>query len=456
MKNKITDKYTPLASILVPLFKVLNGKKIPYCVTGNYKGLPEFTSHDVDIWVEDKRTVERILSKIAKNKGFKNHLIYRTSGGIVNILHRFEKDGSINFIRIDLVGECSWLWVFTLVPLEIRKKRKRLFKNFYVPNPPVESATKLLYTLIARGKIRDKYKEMIFTRRTHPIFFKILSQSLGRKPAEWLLKQIEKKNWCEIENKICWFRLHIIKQNVFNYFGIREVLILFKSIILYIEKYLRPRGIFIAFLGPDGCGKSTLCKRIPQILQEGFMPHGVKTFYWRPMLFPKIRKLLSYFRIKSISEDFTTTGAQDRKPDNYFASSIRFIYYWLDFVLGSLKFNSVRARGGIVLFDRYYHDFFVYPERFRLRLPGWLLKIFMPIIPHPDIIFYLDADPNLLISRKEEISLDELKRQIHSYRHLVSSIPNAYIIDANQYLDKVIEDVSRIVMNFMGQRLEEK
>lgn len=449
-------KDTPLSSILVPLFKTLNSRKITYCVNGNYKKLPYFTSHDVDIWTEDANLVRKILYKIARRKNFKIHLFYRTGDGLINIFHRVEEDGSVSFVRIDLGWKCGWRSVFTLVPMEMEKKGRRLFNKFYVSGYPIEAVSKLLYTLISRGKVRGKYKKMIFARRHYPLFFKILRLSLGERPARWLLKQIEKKNWDKIDEKVSWFRFHVIKQNIFNLFIVRGVLIFFKSVVLYIDKYLNPKGIFIVFLGPDGCGKTTLCSRIPEIMKEGFIPHGVKTFYWRPMLLPKMRKLLFPFRAKSSSKSATSAGPESRKIDNYFVSAVRFIYYWFDFVLGFFKFHFVRARGGIVLFDRYYHDFFVYPDRFRLKLSGRLLRMFLPLVPKPDLVFYLDVNTNLLISRKEEISLDELRRQIESYKQLVNSIPNAYIIDGNQPLDSVIKDISKITLNHMSERIEKK
>jgi len=451
----MSDRLTPLAQLLNPFFENLNNINLSYCVTGNYASLPEFTSHDVDIWVEDIETIRKVLYRTAYQQNFKVHLIYRTGSGLCNIFHRFEEDASISLIRLDLVTELNWRSVFSLIPGKIVGEDRRLFKNFYVCDPSVEAASKLLYCLIREGKIRDKYKEIIFSRRKFPFFFKILKQAVGEQSATWLLNQIDSKKWDEIDGRVNWLRIQVIKQNILN-FDIKRIQIGINALFFYVKRFINPVGFFGAFVGPDGCGKSTLCERIPQVLSAGFMREEAKTFYWRPMLLPRIQKLLSFGLIKARREEFTGSGQHHSPPDGYFLSVFKFFYYYFDFLFGSLKFYSFRAKGGVVLFDRYYHDFFVYPERFRLKLPGWFFRIFMPIIPHPDIIFYLDVSPKSLINRKEEVSLEELMRHVSSYRELVSSLPNTYMIDADKPLVNVVNEISKIILDCMSQRIEKK
>lgn len=451
------SKYaTPLSSLLIPFFKILNERKLQYCVCGNYEQLPEFTSHDVDIWVKEVEKAEILLLDIAKRQGFRVHLVYKTGVGSNNFFLKCMDDGTFKFIRIDLMRHCAWRSIFTLVPAHIIGENLREFKGFYIPNPAVEASMQLLYPLISHKKIKNKYKKLIFRWRHHPFFVSILEKTIGQKYTEALVKQIELKDWPSIEKSVQKLRLSVVIRSVFANIRVEKNLVYLEAFKQYFSKFFHPKGIFVVFLGPDGCGKSSLCEIIPDVLQPGFLPGKVRKFYWRPMFLPPIRQLLLNFGIKSKPEEISLNSQHNVSPDNTIISTIKFIYYWFDFVIGRVKFYLVWAMGGIVLFDRYYYDFLVYPERFRLKLPRWLIKILMPAVPRPDINFYLDVDPKLLISRKEELSLDELKRQINYYQRLVSSLPNTYMIDASQSLDHVIENVSKIILDYMSRKATKK
>lgn len=445
----MNGRVTPLSSILVPFFNTLEKEKLPYCVCGNYERLPEFTSHDVDIWVENAEKAERLLRSIAKRQGFKVHLNYRTGVGTCIFLHKFMDDGNVVFIRIDLMSQCAWLAAFPLVRARDIEKNRKKFRIFYIPDPPVEASMQLLYPLISGGKVKDKYKARIFTWRNHPTFINVLNQAVGRKQTDKLIKQIEAKDWGAIEKNVRKLRLSIIWRFV-RTINVKQILGLLNAFKCYISRFIHPKGVFVAFIGPDGTGKTTLCKKIPVILQRAFLPGRSIRFYWRPMLLPPLRRFLSIFRIKT--RDEFTTNNDAKSPHNLFISVICFIYYWLDFVIGQVKFRSVWANGGIVCFDRYYHEFFVYPQRFGLILPRWLLRIFMPFVPQPDLIFYLHAPLEVLLSRKRENSRSELERQLNLYDTLVSSFSNIYRIDASKPLDEVVRLTMSNILNFMADR----
>jgi len=444
---------TPLSSLLVPFFNALDEEGLPYCVCGNYEQLPAVTSKDVDIWVKKVDTAEALLSNIARQEGFNVHLINKRGEASGIFLHKVMGDGTTAFVHIDLMPRCAWLSVLPLVPARYIEKNRRRFKSFYIPDPPVEAAMQLLSPLIRGGKIKDKYREHIFTWRHHPTFVSILNRAVGSKQAEHLIKQIETKDWEAIVRNVRKFRLSVIRRSVFTNLNAGGISAFLKAVKWYMLRLIRHRGVLVVFLGPDGVGKSTLCEQILVILQEAFVPGRAKKFYWRPMLLPPIAQLLSILGIKSSNEDFPTTEQGTPPPDNFIISAMRFIYYWLDFAIGQVRFCSAWSRGGIVCFDRYYHDFIACPQRFRFSLPSWVPRMFVHLVPKPDLIFYLHAPPEELVSRKQDIfSPNELELQLHSYSSLLSSFRNVYKIDASKPLDEVTRNVSSIILNFMTQR----
>ena len=76
----------------------------------------------------------------------------------------------------------------------------------------------------------------------------------------------------------------------------------------------------------------------------------------------------------------------------------------------------------------------------------------MPLVPRPDLVFNLRADPEELMLRKPEISLNELERQLNAYSSLLSCSSNAHEIDVGQPMDDVVRDVTVIVLDFVTQR----
>lgn len=59
----------------------------------------------------------------------------------------------------------------------------------------------------------------------------------------------------------------------------------------------------------------------------------------------------------------------------------------------------------MIVFDRYYYDYFVDMKRYRYSLPQWFPHLFAWSIPTPDIIFILDGTPEVLYQRKKNCRL---------------------------------------------------
>ena len=71
----------------------------------------------------------------------------------------------------------------------------------------------------------------------------------------------------------------------------------------------------------------------------------------------------------------------------------------------------------------------------------WLARLACHLMPQPDIVFFLDAEPAVLLSRKQEVSEAALIHSREKYLKLCESHERFQIIDASQPLDQVIERV---------------
>ena len=138
---------------------------------------------------------------------------------------------------------------------------------------------------------------------------------------------------------------------------------------------------------------------------------------------------------------------------NPISSLCYFGFHWLEFLLGShLRLRPITFRGGLVLIDRYYYDFFVDQRRYRLSVPLFIVRLGFFFLKKPDLVLLLDAPADVLRRRKQEVAPAETERQRIAYRELVRGLSNGRVLDATQAPEKVGSDINRVILDFMAQR----
>jgi thymidylate kinase len=68
-------------------------------------------------------------------------------------------------------------------------------------------------------------------------------------------------------------------------------------------------------------------------------------------------------------------------------------------------------RGESVIVDRFIFNYWLDPVSLRYNGPAWLLALAARAMPKPDLVFSLEADADTLLSRKQELTRDEIARQ---------------------------------------------
>lgn len=106
----------------------------------------------------------------------------------------------------------------------------------------------------------------------------------------------------------------------------------------------------------------------------------------------------------------------------------------------------VEERDALLICDRYYHDLLVDPLRYRFGAPLWTARLVGRLMPEPNLWILLDALPEVLRARKQEVTPEETSRQCRAYREFVSGRRRHEIIDASQPLEKVIEDTEQVIL----------
>jgi thymidylate kinase len=206
-----------------------------------------------------------------------------------------------------------------------------------------------------------------------------------------------------------------------------------------LQAWIRPRGVFLVVLGPDGAGKSSLIKQLIETTQTSFPGHQL--FHWRPGCL---------WRRKG------TGGSADphgKNPHPAWWSVARVFSHILDYWVGYVsKIRPALVQSNVVVFDRYFYDLLVDPRRYRYGGPQRLLSTLALFVPRHDLILVLDASEEIVLSRKQELGREELRRQRRGYRRLAQTLPQAELLSADQELTQVVSDARRAVARFVALR----
>ena len=174
------------------------------------------------------------------------------------------------------------------------------------------------------------------------------------------------------------------------------------------------RGVTVALLAPDGAGKSTLARDLASD--------------------PSLRVWTVYMGL------YPRTARRFAVPGVGFC--IRVASQWRHYLLARWR----RARGVIVVFDRYPYDARLRPRQSggRLdRLRRWLLG---HVLPPPDLTILLDAPAEVLHARKDEQDIAELHRQRAEYLRLAGRLPcRTIVIDAARGEPEIRREVTELI-----------
>ncbi len=184
-------------------------------------------------------------------------------------------------------------------------------------------------------------------------------------------------------------------------------------------------------MGPDGAGKSSVIRGlIARLAQSG---HCVTVRHLKPrIVMPELRE-----NPGSIVVD------PHGKPARSALLSLVKIVVWLGEEWYARLFRE--SKQALLICDRCYHDLLVDPVRYRFGAPLWTARLIGALMPRPALWILLDAPPEVLRSRKQEVAVEETARQCHAYRSFVRTRSQHVIVDASRPLDEVISQAERAV-----------
>jgi thymidylate kinase len=204
-----------------------------------------------------------------------------------------------------------------------------------------------------------------------------------------------------------------------------------------------PAGYWVAFLGPDGSGKSTIVQRVGEELESVF--RTVHSYHLRP-------HWLSRRRGSDPVVDPHGSPARGR-----IASVAKLCLWWVDCNAGfvfDLYPRLVRAQ--LVLVDRHFSDLLVDPRRYRYAGSRRLASLFCGTTFWPQLFVLLDAPVEVIHARKVEVAREEVERQRRAYRQLLASFPSSHAVDATRAIDDIAAEVTDGILARLERRTAER
>ena len=403
-------------------------------------------AHDVDMTVDASalKQAEELLNTTAEQMGWKKHLQTGAAHDKVNIkcYHYYMADDetqSIHILHIDIFPTFIWKG-YVLLNNDALLSNVAETVLYRKAAEETEAVCNLFVRLLFNGYVKDKYKDgikQVFEAKESAVL-SLMQQFLSQETAADICRWAQQGAWQIIEKA----RGSIIK-------NIRKTAPCHRwQYLRYLAvKALRRKGIVVAFQGTDGSGKSTIINGLPQIIERTFNGDTIDYYHWRPGFIKAEKKLTDDGQMVSIVQPHS------EKPYGKLISLAKMGMYVLDYSLGYwCRVRWQAAKGHLVVFDRYYYDFYMDKIRYRLNVSDSIVRLCQFFIPEPDATFLLIGDAQQIFERKKEIPVEEVQAQIDCLLNNQLKMAHPIITDVSQSIPQVLYSVSKNLLRLLHKR----
>jgi thymidylate kinase len=408
-----------LKNALFPaLLNALAEREIPYVLLRDHPEAPAI--RDLDLLIDRARLAEFL--RLADRHGFQLLKSGRLNPGKKVLLHWNGSGPNV----IDLHERLIYRGYEYLDASLVLRRRQRAAGYFHLSLED-ELLTLLLHNVLGKAEIQAKHRDRLFTLLSSRLDESYIAEHLQRYGLAELIAEARRefatltRDLTRVEKYRREILAKLRRHPKMN--AVRQARIRLNA---RLEKWLgKKRGALIAFIGPDGCGKSSITEALREEFRRATLATDVVYLGpWGQHKLP-LHDIMRKLNIKPYSP----------KEKNGKASALqlsavrRFVHFCkgtvfylllaveLWFRYCALALPKLR-RGRIVLADRYIYDLMIgyknRPLHSHKRLRAWLCRHY----PKPDLAILLDATPEVIYGRKPQFDLSQLDYIRRSYHEL--------------------------------------
>jgi thymidylate kinase len=197
-------------------------------------------------------------------------------------------------------------------------------------------------------------------------------------------------------------------------------------------------GRFVVLVGLDGAGKTTFARGVAEKIGDHPGLHGLRYFHWIP-------GLTGFgFPLPALAET-------SRKNAEYgimagCASIIRLIKNIVSARISyHLRIRPLVRSGHVVLVDRFVYNYWIDPVSLRYSGPAWCLQLAGHLLPKPDMVLSLEAEPEILLARKQELTREQMETMRQRIRTVPARNGSFHILDASQSPEELVEEFFKLI-----------
>ncbi|HET6248021.1 MAG TPA: hypothetical protein VFE47_10020 [Tepidisphaeraceae bacterium] len=427
----------PKGELLLRVLDLLDREEIPYCLLHGYDQYPQNIPGDVDCLIPQSfmpGRLAKVLHAFREEIGAQVVQWFEDGAHFIVLAGRGE-DGSPVLLQLHVATRYTMAGRVFFEARDIISARRR-HEQFWVTAPAVEFAC-ILANRVAKADLTDNHaRRLSQLHALDPAACDYHTQRLLPKSAAVVIKAAGNDNWEAVRGSMQSLKHELLSNPAAPSEGFCP-----RTYAKKIARWIRPRnGFHAVFLGPDGVGKSTTIESFQRDLSPVFLSTLYLTF--APGLLPQ--------KFAPPKPD----GPHSLPPRSLPASLLKAGWWLVCYTVGYLlSIHPTLARGGMVVNHRYLVDAIVDQKRYRYSGPVWLLRMIWMVAPKPDVVFLLDAAPEIIQQRKQEVSFAETAAQVHAYRNVIGKLQMGMVIDAAQPRPQVAAKVEWIVLDRLAARV---
>jgi thymidylate kinase len=168
----------------------------------------------------------------------------------------------------------------------------------------------------------------------------------------------------------------------------------------------RSHGAFVVIVGPDGVGKTTISRALVSA-------HGGPAAYF-PFV-PPIFEPLSASAPTNAAPHLGKGTAQGSRVVGCLRLVRNALRFWIAYLL---RVRPATSAGALVIGDRGMYGYLVQPRALKFYGPSAFARLVLRALPQPRLIVNLAAPPTVVRTRKQELTLEEIERELREWQRL--------------------------------------